>query len=101
MVREEYCIHRFFPRDHINFSDRQRMISLSAGSDDAIKPDQHLTQSNDFRQGYLDAVAEFRSKLGGICQRNHIEHVEVDTSCGIAEVLIGYLNYRSPLNRDR
>ena len=65
------------------------------------EPDQYLTQTDDIRQGYLAAVAEFRSKLGDICQRNRVEHVEVDTSRYIAEVLIDYLNHRSLLNRGR
>jgi uncharacterized protein (DUF58 family) len=65
------------------------------------EPDQYLTQTDDIRQGYLAAVAEFRSKLGDICQRNRVEHVEVDTSRDIAEVLIDYLNHRSLLNRGR
>ena len=64
-------------------------------------PDQYLTQTDDIRKGYLDAVDEFRTKLGDICQRNRVERVEVDTSRDIAEVLIDYLNHRSLLNRGR
>jgi len=50
---------------------------------------------------YLAALGEFNDQLEGICQRNRIERVLVDTSRDLGEVLVDYLNQRSRLNRGR
>lgn len=63
--------------------------------------DEILTQTEDIRRGYLQAVRDFTSRFTDLCQRNRVERVEVDTSREIAEVLIDYLNQRSRLNRGR
>jgi uncharacterized protein (DUF58 family) len=63
--------------------------------------DEFLTQTEDIRRGYLDALRAHNAKFEEICQRNRCERVEVDTSRPMAEVLIDYLNQRSRLARAR
>jgi hypothetical protein len=64
-------------------------------------PDELITQPEDLRAGYLDAVARFTARLEEACHRNRVERVPVDTRRDLAEVLIDYLNQRSLLNRGR
>ena len=64
-------------------------------------PDQLLTQTEDIRRGYLQAVEDFRQDFTEMCQRNRIERVEVDTNRDLAEVLIDHLNQRSRQKRGR
>lgn len=64
-------------------------------------PDQLLTQTEDIRRGYLQAVEDFRQDFTEMCQRNRIERVEVDTNRDLAEVLIDHLNQRSRQSRGR
>jgi len=63
--------------------------------------DEMLTQTEDIRCGYLQAVQDYCDAFNGICQRNRIERVEVDTRRDVTEVLVDYLNQRSRLNRGR
>ncbi len=63
--------------------------------------DEFVTQTEDIRRGYLQAVAEFNNTLEEICQRNRVERVPVDTSREMSEVFINYLNQRSRLRRIR
>ncbi len=63
--------------------------------------DEMLTQTEDIRRGYLDAVRQYCDQFKDICQRNRIERVEVDTGRDLTEVLVDYLNQRSRLNRGR
>lgn len=60
-----------------------------------------VTQTEDIRRGYLDALAQYESQLEEICQRNRIERVVVDTQRDMGEVFVDYLNQRSLLNRGR
>lgn len=60
-----------------------------------------LTQPESMRAAYLDAMRQFAERLDGVCQRNRIERVAIDTRRDLAEVLIDYLNHRSQLNRGR
>lgn len=64
-------------------------------------PEELVTQPNELRQAYLDALAEFNGSLEEICQRNRIERVLVDTSRDMGQVFVDYLNQRSRLNRGR
>ena len=64
-------------------------------------PEELLTQPEDLRARYLAAVKRFTTGLDELCQNNRIERVPVDTSRGMAEVLVDYLNQRSLLNRGR
>ena len=64
-------------------------------------PEEHLTQPDDIRAAYLDAMHRFNARLDAICQRNRIERVLVDTRRNMGEILVDYLNQRSTLNRGR
>jgi uncharacterized protein (DUF58 family) len=64
-------------------------------------PDELLMQPEDLRARYLAAVERFTKRLDELCQNNRIERVPIDTSRGMAEVLVDYLNQRSLLNRGR
>ena len=46
-------------------------------------------------------MERFNERLEAICQRNRVEHVLVDTSRNMGEVLVDYLNQRSRLHRGR
>jgi uncharacterized protein (DUF58 family) len=63
--------------------------------------DELLAQPQDLREGYLRALARFESQLTDLCQRNGIEHVSVDTSKNMGQVLVDYLNQRSLQGRAR
>lgn len=60
-----------------------------------------LAQSDDLRQGYLEAVEAHQRQLTEIAERNGCEHVLIDTSQSLSEQLIDYLNKRSLLARGR
>jgi uncharacterized protein (DUF58 family) len=60
-----------------------------------------LAQSDDLRQGYLEAVEAHQRQLTEIAERNGCEHVLIDTSHSLSEQLIDYLNKRSLLARGR
>jgi len=64
-------------------------------------PEELLAQPDQIRQAYLGALERFNENLEGLCQRNRIERVLVDTSRNMGEVLVDYLNQRSRLNRGR
>src|SRR5262245_26710511 len=64
-------------------------------------PEEHLTQPDDIRAGYLAAVERFNGRLADICHRNRVERVLVDTNRNMGEVLVDYLNQRSLMNRGR
>lgn len=63
--------------------------------------DEYLTQTEDVRRGYLQAIGRFNQQFAELCQRNRIERVEVDTSRPMAEVLTDYLDQRSLAQRRR
>lgn len=56
---------------------------------------EYLTQTEDIRRGYLDAVSRYETALDDICRRNKIERVPIDTSHDLGEVLVGHLNQRT------
>jgi len=64
-------------------------------------PEEHLTQPDDIRTGYLEALARFNGRLADICQRNRVERVLVDTRRNMGEVLVDYLNGRQLMHRGR
>jgi len=64
-------------------------------------PEQILAQPEEVRHGYLAALGRFQTQIEAICERNRVERVLVDTSRGVGEVLVDYLNHRSRLNRGR
>jgi len=79
---------------HFEFEDMTKFVGLEI-------PDELLAQPDQVRRAYLRAVERFNDRLEGICQRNRIERVQVDTSRDMGEVLVDYLNQRSRLNRGR
>lgn len=64
-------------------------------------PEELITQPEELRRAYLQAIGQFNDQFEDICQRNRIERVVVDTSRDMGQVFIDYLNHRSRLNRGR
>jgi uncharacterized protein (DUF58 family) len=64
-------------------------------------PDELLAQTDDLKRGYLAAVQQFNDHFEEIAHRNGCERVLVDTSRGVGETLIDYLNRRSMLALSR
>jgi uncharacterized protein (DUF58 family) len=64
-------------------------------------PEEIVTQPEELRRAYLEAVGRFNANLEEICQRNRIERVLVDTSRPMGQVFVDYLNQRSRRNRGR
>ena len=62
---------------------------------------QFVTQTEDIRRGYLQALEEHQERLAELCRRNRIELVPVDTRRPQAEVLVDYLNQRGMTSRRR
>jgi uncharacterized protein (DUF58 family) len=60
-------------------------------------PEELLAQTDDLRRAYLEAVNQFNDSLEEIAHRNGCERVLCDTSRGISDLLIDYLNRRSML----
>lgn len=56
---------------------------------------EYLTQTEDIRQGYLDAVQRYESVFDDMCRRNAIERVAIDTSKNLGDELVEYLNQRT------
>ena len=63
--------------------------------------DEYLTQTEDIRKGYLNALNRFETAFTALCHRNRIERVVVDTSKGMSDVLLDYLAERNRLNLSR
>jgi uncharacterized protein (DUF58 family) len=94
--QHEVVLFHVLHHDEVAF-DFDGMVKFAGLEDD----DEQLTQTEDIRRGYLQAVEEYRYELNEICQRNRIERVEADTSRDMAEVLINYLNHRNLQRRGR
>ena len=58
-------------------------------------PDELLTQPEDLRHEYLQAVRKFNDELRSIAARNQCEYVLVDTRRSLGETLSDYLNVRN------
>ncbi len=56
---------------------------------------EYLTQSEDIRQGYLEAMRRYETALEDLCRRNAIERVSIDTSHNLGDDLVDYLNHRT------
>jgi uncharacterized protein (DUF58 family) len=54
-----------------------------------------LTQTEDIRQGYLDALKRHETQLDELCRRNAIERVSIDTRHNLGNELADYLNHRT------
>ncbi len=56
---------------------------------------EYLTQTEDIRQGYLEAMHRYDSAFDDLCRRNAIERVSVDTSRNLGDELVDYMNQRT------
>jgi len=94
--RHEIVLFQVLHHDELcfEFDDLTRFIGLEI-------PEELLAQPDQIRARYLQAVGRFNQQLQALCQRNRIEHLLVDTSRNMGEVLVDYLNQRSLLNRGR
>ena len=64
-------------------------------------PEELVTQPEELRRAYLEALGRFNEQFEELCQRNRIERVLVDTSRDMGQVFVDYLNQRSRRNRGR
>ena len=62
-------------------------------------PDEILMQPTELRKAYLAALESFNDRFEEICQANKVERVLVDTSRGMGELLVDYLNQRGLAKR--
>lgn len=58
-------------------------------------PEELITQPEQLRRAYLQAMGEHNAGLEELCHRNRVERVLVDTSRDMALVLVDYLNTRT------
>ena len=65
------------------------------------QPDELITRPEELRRHYLRAFEQFQGRLVDLCQRNRVEHVLVDTSRNLADVLADYLHFRNRIRRLR
>ena len=56
---------------------------------------EYLTQTEDIRQAYLEAMQRYETAFDELCRRNAIERVSVDTSHNLGDDLVEYLNQRT------
>jgi uncharacterized protein (DUF58 family) len=56
---------------------------------------EYLTQTEDIRVAYLEALRRYESSLDDLCRRNAIERVSLDTSQNLGDELVEYLNQRT------
>ena len=56
---------------------------------------EYLTQTEDIRQGYLEAMQRYEAAFDDLCRRNAVERVPVDTSHNLGDDLVDYLNQRT------
>jgi hypothetical protein len=54
-----------------------------------------MTQTEDIRQGYLDAVQRHETAFDDLCRRNAIERVPINTRHNLGDELADYLNHRT------
>lgn len=94
--RHEVVLFHTMHRDELyfDFDGSVRFLGLEI-------PEELLTQPEELRRSYLQALAEYNERLDAICQRNRIERVLVDTSRDMAQMFVDYLNHRSRRNRGR
>jgi hypothetical protein len=59
--------------------------------------DELFAQTEDVRRAYLSALRQFQDRLGEIVHRNDCEYVLIDTSLGLGDQLLDYLNKRHKL----
>ena len=94
--RHEVVLMQILHHDELNF-EFEGMIKFVG----LEVPEELVTQPDELRRVYLRALGQFNDRLDGICQRNRIERVLVDTSRDMGQLFVDYLNQRSRLNRGR
>lgn len=94
--RHEVVLFQVMHHDELAFEFDGQVKFVGLESADAL-----LTQPNEMREAYLEAVGRFNARFDELCQRNRIERVLVDTSLDMGGVFLDYLNQRSLLNRGR
>lgn len=62
-------------------------------------PEEILMHPTELRKAYLSALRSFNDRFEEICQANKVERVQVDTSRGMGELLVDYLNQRGQVKR--
>jgi len=94
--RHEVVLFQVLHHDELAFpfDELTRFVGLEV-------PEELLAQPEEVRRRYLETLGGFQQELEGLCQRNRIEWVLVDTQREMGEVLVDYLNQRSLLNRGR
>ncbi len=94
--RHEVVLFQVLHHDELAFpfDELTRFVGLEV-------PEELLAQPEVVRRRYLETLGGFQQELEGLCQRNRIEWVLVDTQREMGEVLVDYLNQRSLLNRGR
>jgi uncharacterized protein (DUF58 family) len=95
-ARHEVVLFHVLHGDELTFNF-SGMVKFH-GLEDA---DDLLTQSDDIRSGYLDALRRFTATFDDLCRRNRIERVQIDTSRSAGDALLDYLNQRDMLLRSR
>lgn len=94
--RHEVVLFQVMHHDELAFEFGGQVKFVGLESADAL-----LTQPDEMREAYLEAVTRFNARFDELCQRNRVERVLVDTSLDMAGVFLDYLNQRSLLNRGR
>lgn len=94
--RHEVVLFQVLHRDelHFEFDGMIKFVGLEL-------PEELLTQPNELRRSYLQALERFNTRFEEMCQQNRVERVLVDTSRDMGEVFVDYLNQRSLRNRGR
>lgn len=95
-ARHEVVLFQVMHHDELAF-DLDGMIRFQG----LEVPEFYLAQPEELRTAYLQAMGRFHQQFAGLCQRNRVERVLVDTSRDMSEVFVDYLNQRSLLNRGR
>ena len=88
--RHEVVLFHILHHDELAFDFEGMHKFLGMESADVI-----VSQTEDLRRDYLQALQQFNDRFQEICHRNRVERVLVDTSHDLAEVLVEYLNARS------
>lgn len=94
--RHEVVLFQVLHHDelHFEFDGMIKFVGLEL-------PEELLTQPNELRRSYLQALQRFNDRFDEMCQQNRVERVLVDTSRDMGEVFVDYLNQRSLRNRGR
>lgn len=95
-ARHELVLMQILHHDEIHFDFRgpTKFVGLEI-------PEELLTRPEELRRHYLGAFNRFQTDLAELCQRNKSEHIVIETSRPLAEVLADYLHFRRRARRFR